>query len=247
MTTFGLIGKNIDYSFSRAYFNSKFSDQNLECNYVNFDLKSIEDCQELLKQKNDIKGFNVTIPYKETIIPLLDSLSVEAKEIGAVNTIKITEDGKIIGCNTDYYGFTKAIKPYLNQKIHKNALIFGTGGSSKAVAYALQKLNIKYNFVSRTKKKGVKFIYEDLNKAKIKDYNILINCTPLGTSPHVENCPPIPYQGISKDHLLFDLIYNPKETTFLKRGRAQKAIGVNGLKMLEYQAEKAWEIWAFNL
>ncbi len=243
MRKFGLIGKNISYSFSRNYFRNKFTNEKIsDATYVNFDLEDIVLFQEQTKKLTDIAGFNVTIPYKESIIPYLDKLNGKAREIGAVNTIKISKKGKFIGHNTDYYGFKKSLKPHLKEH-HQKALIFGTGGASKAVAYALKQLNIDYGFVSRTSSTNVKYTYDSLTEDIIASHSVLINCTPLGTHPNIEDCPDIPYQGISKKHILFDLIYNPEQTKFLSMGKKREATIINGLQMLELQAEKAWRIW----
>lgn len=242
MAKFGLIGKNIDYSFSRAYFTEKFTSENLEHSYQNFDIQSIDEFPEIIKNTNNLNGLNVTIPYKEQVIPYLNKLNKKAKTIGAVNTIKITKKGKLIGYNTDYYGFKKAIEPYL-KKHHKRALILGTGGASKAIAYALERLGISYNYVSRTISEKASLSYDTLTKSDIQSHQIVVNCTPLGTHPKTNNCPEIPYEAISDKHLLFDLIYNPEETKFLNLGKLKGATICNGYKMLELQAEKAWSIW----
>ena len=177
---FGLIGENIDYSFSRGYFAEKFQAENLPHSYVNFDLENISEFKNIFIDSENIKGLNVTIPYKEAIIPFLDKLHKRAKKIGAVNTIKITKKGKTIGHNTDYYGFKNSLKPLLNKQ-HKKALILGTGGASKAIAYALKQLKIEFHFVSRTKKENVSFIYSELTEEIIKTHQVLINCSPVGT------------------------------------------------------------------
>lgn len=239
---FGLVGRNISYSFSRGYFAEKFERENLPYSYVNFDLKSINELKEIIKITSNLKGLNVTIPYKEEVLPLLDDLDKRAKKIGAVNTIKITSSKKLIGYNTDYYGFKKSLQPHL-KKHHKRTLILGTGGASKAIAYALKKLNIRYDYVSRSKKEGVKFTYADLTETLIASYTIIINCTPIGTFPNVNECPHIPYDGITEQHILYDLIYNPDQTKFLHCGALKGATTINGLEMLKLQAEKAWQIW----
>ncbi|RKS53456.1 shikimate dehydrogenase [Gillisia mitskevichiae] len=241
MKIFGLIGKNIDYSFSRTYFNQKFSTEKIEATYKNFDLTEITEFPKLLRQSSNIIGFNVTIPYKEAIIPFLDEVEDTAKEIGAVNTIKIKADGTLKGYNTDFYGFTEALKPYLKPH-HTKALILGTGGASKAVSYALRKLGLKVSFVSRTKSPN-KLTYEEVTPEIMQEYNLIINCTPLGTFPNIEQFPPIPTQSLSPKHLVFDLIYNPSHTKLLNLALNQNAEVANGLAMLEFQAEKAWEIW----
>lgn len=241
MKTFGLIGKNIDYSFSRTYFNQKFTAENIEAIYKNFDLENIKQFPSLIQNNPTIKGFNVTIPYKEAIIPFLDEVEVTAKEIGAVNTIKINEAGKLIGYNTDFYGFSEALKPYLKPH-HTKALILGTGGASKAIAYALKRLDITYKYVSRSISPQ-NFTYSELTPSIIQEYKLIINCTPLGTFPNIEQFPPIPIQFLSSKHLVFDLIYNPSHTKLMKLALDQNAEVTNGLTMLEFQAEKAWKIW----
>ena len=189
----------------------------------------------------NIYGLNVTIPYKEAVIPYLDALDHEAEAIGAVNTILI-KNNKLIGCNTDHYGFKTSLIPHLNST-QKKALILGTGGASKAVVYALESLGIETKFVSRSKKIKGTLNYKDLSASDIQEHTLIVNCTPLGTHPNIEECPPIPYNEIGKNHLLYDLIYNPSETKFLGYGKKADAKTLNGLKMLELQAEKSWEIW----
>ena len=241
---FGLVGKNISYSFSKGYFGEKFEKLNLEdYSYDNLDFQNIEDFPEFIKQNPTISGLNVTIPYKEAIIPFLDKLSKRAIEIGAVNTIKITKSGKLKGFNTDYIGFQKSIEPLLNVN-HKKALILGTGGASKAVAYALKQLEIPYLFVSRNDI-GDAIGYNQINEKTFEEFQIIINCTPVGTFPNTNTCPEIPYEYFTTNHLAFDLIYNPAETLFLKKAKEQGAIVKNGLEMLTLQAEKSWDIWGF--
>ncbi|MDO3694247.1 shikimate dehydrogenase [Wenyingzhuangia sp. chi5] len=241
--TFGLVGKNISYSFSRGYFGEKFQKLGLENHqYVNFDLQKISVLEEIINAKeNGLKGLNVTIPYKQEVQPFLSSIDVDAKEIGAVNTIKLNDDGTAVGYNTDVYGFQKSLEPLLKSH-HTKALILGTGGASKAVAFAFKKLGIDYKFVSRTATED-RWSYDQLNEEIIKEYTVIVNCSPLGTSPKVELKPEIPYQFLNSNHLLFDLIYNPSETTFLRLGKEQGAAIKNGLEMLELQAEKSWSIW----
>ncbi|TCK66725.1 shikimate dehydrogenase [Winogradskyella wandonensis] len=239
---FGLIGKDIDYSFSRGYFAKKFHAENLPHTYVNFDLQNISQFPSVITNSDNLKGLNVTIPYKEAVIPHLDKLNKRAKKIGAVNTIKISKKGKLIGYNTDYHGFKNSLQPHL-KKHHKKALIFGTGGASKAIAYVLSKLGIDYYFVSRSKKEGVTYTYSDLTDTIIQKHLVLINCSPVGTFPNINECPDIPYGGITHNHILYDLIYNPEETKFLNIGAYKNAKTINGLKMLELQAEKSWAIW----
>lgn len=241
MKIYGLVGKNIDYSFSRNYFNNKFKKYDINCVYQNFDLNSIDEFDMLFQTSNQISGLNVTIPYKETVLPHLDELDSDAKRIGAVNTIKI-QNGKCIGFNTDHFGFIESLRPCLSIG-HKKALILGTGGASKAVAFALSNLKIPFNFVSRLARNNNAFSYKELTVEHIKSHQIIINCTPLGTHPNTELCPPIPYDGLTKKHLIYDLIYNPSKTRFLNYGIKVGATVLNGLKMLELQAEKSWKIW----
>ncbi len=242
MRKFGLIGKNIEYSFSKTYFAEKFEKEGIiDASYENFDLQSIKEFQDLFKHQPEIAGLNVTIPYKEEVIPCLNKLNRKAKAIGAVNTIKITKKGKLKGYNTDCYGFKNSIKPFLETH-HKKALILGTGGASKAIGFTLNELNIDYKYVSRSKTQD-NFTYDELDEKIIKQYHIIINCSPVGTHPNITECPNIPYKALTNQHLLFDLIYNPSETLFLKQGKQKGAKTCNGLKMLELQAEKAWKIW----
>ncbi len=240
--TFGLIGKNIDYSFSKKHFSEKFSNEPfLDCEYQNFDIQEIDFFTEIIKNNPNLKGLNVTIPYKETVIPFLNKLSIKAAKIGAVNVIRFTKKGKLKGYNSDCYGFKKTLKPLL-QPHHKKALILGTGGASKAVAYALEELNINYTLVSRDSTEFT-INYDLINATTFDNYHIIINCTPLGTSPNVNDFPLIPYNFFTEKHIAFDLIYNPEETEFLKKAKKKGAICKNGLEMLVFQAEKSWQIW----
>lgn len=240
---FGLLGKNISYSFSRGYFTEKFKELNLNnYKYVNFDIQKIEDFPSIIEEYKNLKGINVTIPYKEEVIPFLSKLDKTAKKIGAVNTIKFTKRGNLKGYNSDIVGFENSIL-HLIEKHHKKALILGTGGASKAIAYALKRNKIKFKFVSRNPSSKKEISYESLSEQIIEDYTIIINSTPLGTSPDIEKYPNIPYQFISKKHLLFDVIYNPDMTVFLSKGKKQGAKIKNGLEMLELQAEESWRIW----
>ncbi|WP_334059054.1 shikimate dehydrogenase family protein [Polaribacter sp. P097] len=240
---FGLLGRDISYSFSRGYFTKKFTALNLEHHsYVNFDIPKIEDFPSIIENNESIKGINVTIPYKEEVMAYLDKIDKTAKEIGAVNTIKITKRGNLKGYNSDVVGFEKSIVPLL-EKHHKKALILGTGGASKAIAYALKLNNIKYKFVSRNPKTKKQISYNDLSQEIMQDYTIIVNSTPLGTSPDVDKFPAIPYQFITSKHLLYDLIYNPEVSKFLANGKANGAKIKNGFEMLELQAEESWRIW----
>ena len=240
--TFGLIGRNISYSFSPGYFNDKFKKVGLETyKYKKFDIADISHFKDIIESEGRLKGLNVTIPYKESVIPLLDSVSKTAGLIGAVNTIAISKKGKLKGYNTDHYGFKKALKPLL-KKYHKKALILGTGGASKAVAFALRKMKIDYDFVSR-KRTDVVYAYDDITPQLFEEYLIIINTTPLGTHPDTDACPPIDYTQFTGRHIAFDLVYNPPETLFLKQAKQNGAVIKNGHDMLIFQAEKSWEIW----
>ena len=239
---YGLVGKNISYSFSKAFFAEKFERENYKNHtYENFDIQEIFEFPGILKNNPDLKGLNLTIPYKEVVIPFLDKMSKNALKIGAVNTIKFSTNGKTKGYNTDFYGFKKSLKPLL-KSYHKKALILGTGGASKAVAYALRLLEIDYILVSREPSEHT-LRYDELDASTFEEYQIIINCTPLGTSPNVEVCPEIPYQYFSEKHIAYDLIYNPEETLFLKKAKENGAVVKNGYEMLVFQAEKAWKIW----
>lgn len=239
---FGLLGRNISYSFSKGYFTEKFNNEVFTGNsYENFDIADINDFTELVKNNPELKGLNVTIPYKEQVIPFLDKLSKKASLIGAVNTIKFTKKGKLKGYNTDYYGFKKSLEPLLEPH-HKKALILGTGGASKGVAFALDELNIPYTFVSREAKENI-IDYDLINATTFDNYQIIINCTPVGTSPNITACPNLPYEFFTEKHIAYDLIYNPEETQFLKNAKEHGAVIKNGYNMLIFQAEKAWKIW----
>jgi len=247
MKTYGLIGHRLGYSFSRNFFTEKFAKENRpDCEYVNFELDSIDEFPGVFEQGKDICGLNCTIPYKQQIMQFLDEIEPEAAQIGAVNTVKIThKDGKrfLKGFNTDLYGFENSLKPMLEEK-HRKALILGTGGASKAIKYALNKLGIEYISASIEDTLFENEIrYDQINEELLKEYLIIIHATPIGTFPNVDKCPDIPYHSISPDHVLFDLVYNPEETLFLKKGKEQGAKTKNGLEMLHLQAIRAWEIW----
>jgi len=239
---FGLVGKNIGHSFSKKYFTERFAKDNLDGYlYQNFDIADIAEFPEIIKNNPNLGGLNVTIPYKESVIPYLDKLSKKAARIGAVNTIRFTQSGKLKGYNTDCYGFEESLYPLL-QSHHKKALILGTGGASKAVAFALEELDILYTFVSR-EPAGNTIGYDRINSTTFDNFQIIINCTPLGMSPNVDACPDLPYEFFTKEHIAYDLIYNPEETLFLQKAKARDAVTKNGLEMLILQAEKAWKIW----
>lgn len=243
MKRFGLIGRHLQHSFSPAYFANKFKQEGiLDCNYDLFPLAKIEDFKALLEKSLDLVGLNVTIPYKQSIIPFLDELSPQALEIGAVNTIQFKE-GKLIGHNTDVYGFQTSLEKALSpSQFQSKALVLGTGGASKAVVYALQEMNIPYHYVSRSANQDC-LTYEMLCPKHIQEHLIIINTTPLGMTPNTDTCPLLPYSAIGKEHILFDLVYNPEQTLFMKKGVEQGAKSINGLEMLHLQAEKAWNIW----
>lgn len=245
MKKYGLIGFPLGHSFSRNYFNNKFADEKIDAEYVNFEIPSIQDFRRVIEENPNIYGLNVTIPYKQQVIPYLDELDADAEEIGAVNVIKfIREAGqklKLVGYNSDVVGFMGSIKPLLKPH-HREALILGTGGASKAIVYGLRKLGISSVFVSRTKKEGM-LTYDELTPEIMQEFTVIINCTPVGMFPHTDTCPALPYECLTEKHLLFDLIYNPEETLFMKKGAAQGAITKNGLEMLLLQAIGAWSIW----
>lgn len=241
MARFGLLGKNISYSYSKPFFENFFNENKLPHQYTNFDIKTIDGLASVLNENKNLKGFNVTIPFKEAILPYLDEIDPIAQEIGAVNVVKITANKKLIGYNTDCYGFEKSLFQKFSQ-LDKTALILGTGGASKAIAFVLKNNNFHFSEVSRTKNK-THLTYEKLTKSLILKHQLIINCTPLGTSPNLTQYPQIPYSFLTSNHILFDLIYNPKMTTFLKLGKEQGAQILNGEKMLYYQALKSWEIW----
>ncbi len=238
---FGLLGRNIAYSFSRGYFTEKFNHLGLEhCRYINFDLPNLESFKALWDNPS-LVGMNVTIPYKQEVISHLDQLDETAAEIGAVNTIKKLQDGQLKGYNTDCIGFENALKPLLT-KDHKKSLILGSGGASKAVIYVLQKLGISCQVVSRTPSEG-KWTYDQLTPEQIEEHLLIVNCSPVGTHPKIEDKPKLPYENVGEHHLFFDLIYNPPETAFLKAAKAKGAKTASGLAMLEGQAEAAWSLW----
>jgi len=247
MKTYGLIGYRLGHSFSRSFFTEKFANENLpDHEYVNFELDSIEEFPKVFNQGKDICGLNCTIPYKQQILQFLDEIEAEAAQIGAVNTVKIiNQNGRRIlkGFNTDLYGFEHSLRPMLEPK-HRKALILGTGGASKAIKFLFDKMGIVYLSATTKEVPGEKEIkYKQLTEDLMNEYLIVINATPLGTFPKVDACPDIPYQFITKDHVLYDLVYNPEETLFLKKGKSQGAKTKNGLEMLHLQALRAWEIW----
>ena len=244
MDKYGLIGYPLGHSFSIGYFNEKFQNESIDAEYLNFEIPSIDNLMEVLDSNPELKGLNVTIPYKEKVISYLDSISPEARAIGAVNVIKVTHNGNQVtlkGYNSDVIGFTQSIEPLL-EKCHKKALILGTGGASKAINYGLKSLGLETLFVSRYEREGT-IKYEEITPDVIKEYNVIVNCTPCGMYPHTDECPNLPYEAMDNHTLLYDLIYNPDETLFLKKGKAKGAIIKNGLEMLLLQAFVSWKFW----
>ncbi len=241
MKQYGLIGKSLSHSFSKNYFEQKFEKEEItNSSYSLYELSEISEFATLVNAQH-LSGLNVTIPYKEAILPYLDELDEEAKNIGAVNTIQFTKNG-LKGYNTDVIGFRNSIKPFL-ENIHSRALILGTGGASKAVAYALEQLGIKILYVSRTPEGENQVSYEEVNQYVMKHHLLIANTTPIGTFPNVSDAPKLPYEYLTEQHFLYDLVYNPAETKFLQHAKAAGAIAINGEQMLKIQAEEAWKIW----
>jgi shikimate dehydrogenase len=242
MQSYGLIGKKLGHSFSKRYFTEKFEREGIaDATYELYELATIAELPQLLQNQPELVGLNVTVPYKETVIPFLDELDEAAARIGAVNTIKITA-GKTKGYNTDYIGFRDSLEPFYPATQNSRALVLGTGGASKAVVAALQDLQINYTILSRQAGQG-QLTYADLTPELLKQYQLIVNTTPLGMYPAVENCPELPYEALSAQHYLYDLVYNPEQTLFLGKGKSAGAQTINGLQMLYGQAEAAWKIW----
>lgn len=244
MKKYGLIGYPLRHSFSIGYFNEKFRAEGIDAEYVNFEIPTIAEFTGIVVENPTLAGLNVTIPYKEQVIPYLHELDKDTAEIGAVNVIKIVrKKGKIklIGYNSDIIGFTQSIEPLLMPH-HKKALILGTGGAAKSVFHGLKNLGISSVYVSRTRQKDM-LTYEDLTPEVMKEHTVIVNCTPVGMYPKVDYCPDIPYDEITPNHLLYDLLYNPNVTLFMKKGEAKGATTKNGLEMLLLQAFAAWDIW----
>lgn len=244
MKKFGIIGFPLGHSFSPGYFNEKFQNEGIDAVYERHELPSIMEFPEVINANPELAGLNVTIPYKQQVMEYLDSISREASAIGAVNVVKVEHNGKkmiLKGFNSDVIGFSRSISPLLEPH-HKKALILGTGGASKAVDYALKQLGLETLFVSRSAKEGM-IQYENVTSELLKEYEVIVNCTPCGMAPHFDECPAIPYDSLTGNNLLYDLIYNPDETLFLKHGRIAGAVTKNGLEMLLLQAEASWEIW----
>lgn len=244
MKRYGLIGHPLKHSQSRILFNEKFEHEGLDCRYQNFDIQSVDEIKEVMERYPDLCGFNVTIPYKEAIIPLLDDIDPTAKEVGAVNVVTIRE-GKLKGYNTDIYGFEHLLERALKGKTVDHALVLGTGGASKAVRYVLKKKDIPYSTVSRSPERG-DLTYDTLTDEILRQNHLIINTTPLGMAPQWENFPELHYQALTGKHILIDLIYNPKVTAFMELGKTWGAKVYNGMQMFEEQAKKTWEIFNYD-
>ena len=245
MDKYGLIGYPLGHSFSISYFNQRFQDEGINAVYENFEIPTIEALDEVLNLNPELKGLNVTIPYKEKVIPYLDSISPEARAIGAVNVIKVSHEGKSVklkGYNSDVIGFTKSIEPMIEKKWHKKALILGTGGASKAINYGLRNLGLETVFVSRYERPDT-IQYQNITPDIIREYNVIVNCTPLGMYPKTEEYPELPYEAMDNHTILYDLIYNPDQTLFMRKGTERGADVKNGLEMLLLQAFVSWEFW----
>ncbi len=242
MKQYGLIGKSLTHSFSAKYFNTKFQKEGIEDSHFDlFELETIEQIHGLLQKNPNLQGFSVTIPYKEAILPYLDEMDSVVEEIGACNCVKI-KDGKLIGFNTDVDGFMKSFLPLVDLH-HDSAIVLGNGGAAKAIIHSLEQWSLDPLVVARNPKNEGELPWEELTEEMVNEHKLIINTTPIGTWPNVDDCPDIPYQGIDRFHLVYDLIYNPEKTTFLKKAEAQDAVTKNGMEMLEQQAEAAWLIW----
>lgn len=240
MDKYGIIGNPLGHSFSKGFFTEKFAREGIDAQYLNFQIPEIKGLQEVLKENPELRGLNVTLPYKTEVIPFLDELSDEAQEIGAVNVIQI-HNGHLKGFNSDIIGFTRSIQPLLKPH-HRKALILGTGGASRAIRVGLSHLGLEWKYVSRTAHEGM-FTYEDITKETLREYEVIVNCSPVGMFPKVDECPNIPYEQLTPDNMLYDLVYNPETTLFIKKGALQGAIVKNGLEMLHLQAIASWEFW----
>lgn len=244
MDKYGLIGFPLGHSFSKSFFNEKFQNEGIDAEYINFEIKGIDELPEVLATNPEQRGLNVTIPYKEKVLSFLDYISVEARAIGAVNVIRVDHKGDDVvlkGYNSDVIGFTKSIEPLL-ETFHRKALILGTGGASKAINYGLKSLGLETVLVSRFERPGT-IQYKDITPDVVKEYNVIVNCTPSGMFPHYDECPDLPYEALDNHNLLYDLIYNPDETLFMKKGRERGAQTKNGLEMLLLQAFASWDFW----
>ncbi len=254
MERYGLIGYPLGHSFSRKFFTEKFANEGIDAEYNNYEIPDAAMLLDVVKDNPNLRGLNCTIPHKQAIIPMLDQMSDEARRIGAVNVIKVIppkaplpfggeagEKGALVGYNSDIIGFTDSIKPLLKPH-HTKALVLGTGGASKAICVGLEKMGIEWKYVSRRPAEG-QFTYDDLTPAIIQEYPVIVNCSPVGMHPHVDECPALPYEAMTERNLLFDLVYNPLETLFMRRGAEHGATTKNGLEMLHLQAIASWEFW----
>lgn len=244
MDKYGLIGYPLGHSFSKSYFNEKFENEGINAEYINFEIPTLDSLPEILASNPELKGLNVTIPYKEKVISYLDSISPEVRAIGAVNVIRVDHKGNdtyLKGFNSDVIGFTKSIEPLL-ERFHKKALILGTGGASKAINFGLKSLGLETVFVSRFERPGT-IQYSQITPDIIQEYNVIVNCTPCGMYPHIDECPQLPYEAMTSKNILYDLLYNPDETLFMKKGAQHGATVKNGLEMLLLQAFASWEFW----
>lgn len=250
MELYGLLGYPLGHSFSASYFAEKFKREHINAAYHNFEYSTVEEAMQYLLARPNLVGFNVTIPHKQNVLPYMTSLSPEAQAIGAVNVVCVRHQPNgqpiLYGCNSDVIGFNNSIRPLLRPEVHKKALILGTGGASKAVMYGLQQLGITPIYVSRTPTEG-RLTYNDLTPEIMNEYKVIVNCSPVGMYPKIDNCPSLPYECLTPDHLLYDLVYNPLETLFIKRGAEKGATVKNGLEMLHLQADAAWQMWHQNV
>ena len=247
MDKYGLIGYPLGHSFSISYHNQRFADEGIDAKYLNFEIPSIDELPEVLSLHPELKGLNVNIPYKEKVMRFLDYVSPEARAIGAVNVIRVEHQGKktiLKGYNSDVIGFTQSIESML-EDYHKKALILGTGGASKAVNYGLRSLGLETVFVSRYERPDT-IQYDKITPEVVQEYNVIVNCTPLGMFPKTDECPPLPYEALTERNILYDLIYNPDETLFMRKGAEHGAEVKNGLEMLLLQAFASWEMWNGN-
>ena len=240
MDKYGIIGNPLGHSFSKGFFTEKFAREGIDAQYLNFQIPEIGKLTDVLKENPELRGINVTLPYKTEVIPFLDELSDEAREIGAVNVVQI-RNGNLKGFNSDIIGFTRSIQPLLKPH-HRKALILGTGGASRAIRVGLTRLGLEWKYVSRTPREGM-ITYEDITAGTLREYEVIVNCSPVGMFPKVDECPAIPYEFLTPDNLLYDLVYNPENTLFMKKGALQGAVVKNGLEMLHLQAIASWEFW----
>lgn len=248
MDKYGIIGYPLGHSYSRVFFTEKFKKEGIDAQYLNFPIPSAEQLREVVGENPELRGLNVTLPYKQAVIPMLDELSDEAREIGAVNVIRVRRKNGIPylkGFNSDIIGFMNSIRPLLKSN-HRKALILGTGGASRAVRVGLERLGIDWTYVSRTSAEG-RFTYDELTSEILQEYQVVVNCSPVGMYPNNDACPAIPYEALTAGHLLFDVVYNPEETLFMKRGAEQGAVVKNGLEMLYLQAVASWEFWNLEI